>query len=86
MLKKGEEDDISSTFDTIVNNRKMKIFDSTEDKTLKNLQHLKDETNFFPYEPGYSVMTGFSAKASSAVLKSELKMGSMVWDKSKKYI
>jgi len=41
----------------------MKIFDSTKDKTLKNLQHLKDETNFFPYEPGYSMMTGFSAKA-----------------------
>merc|ERR1719295_49578 len=70
-------------------------------KKDKSLRHLKDETNFIPYqaadqhtEAGYSMMTGFSAQASGAVLdlteedgEQRRKKGSMVWDKkSKKYV
>merc|ERR1719334_1292845 len=94
----AEEDEIAATFDTIVKDRKERMPNQKD----KSLRHLKDETNFIPYQPadqhtevGYSMMTGFSAQASGAVLdftneegeERKKKQGSMVWDKkSKKYI
>lgn len=41
------EDEISSAFDTIVKDRKERVKDSQKDKSLR---HLKDETNFIPYQ------------------------------------
>jgi len=97
-VDKAEEGEISSAFDTIVKDRKIKMSDSSKDKSSR---HLKDETNFIPYQPadqhteaGYSMMTGFTAQASGAVLdfteedgEMKKKKGAMVWDKrSNKYV
>merc|ERR1719334_154843 len=97
--EKSTEEEIRSTFDTIVKEAKSKLGNPVKDKSLR---HLKDESNFIPYQPvdqhteaGYSMMSGFSAQASGAVLdftneegeERKKKQGSMVWDKkSKKYI
>lgn len=65
------EEDITSTFDTIVKDRKEKPSSSGKDKSLR---HLKDEANYIPYQPldqhteaGYSMMTGFAAQARSGL-------------------
>merc|ERR1712059_205352 len=98
-VEKSSEAEISETFDTIVKESKSRIGSASKDKSLR---HLKDESNFIPYqaadqhtEAGYSMMTGFSAQASGAVLdltgdedgQMRRQKGAVVWDKkSKKYI
>merc|ERR1712059_240643 len=97
-VEKSSEAEISETFDTIVKESKSRIGSASKDKSLR---HLKDESNFIPYqaadqhtEAGYSMMTGFSAQASGAVLdltgdedgQMRRQKGAVVWDKkSKKY-
>merc|ERR1719427_215888 len=94
------EEDIASAFDTIVKDRKEKAVSSGRDKSLR---HLRDEANYIPYQPadqhteaGYSMMTGFAAQASGAVLdlteaedaeEKRRKVGTTVWDKkARKYV
>jgi len=97
--EKSTEEEIRSTFDTIVKEAKSKLGNPVKDKSLR---HLKDESNFIPYQPadqhteaGYSMMSGFSAQAHGAVLdltgddeeERRRKKGAIVWDKkSKKYV
>ena len=97
--EKSTEEEIRNTFDTIVKEAKSKLGNPMKDKSLR---HLKDESNFIPYQPadqhteaGYSMMTGFSAQAHGAVLdltgddegEMRRKKGAIVWDKkSKKYV
>merc|ERR1719233_1166994 len=98
-VEKSSEEEIRSTFDTIVKEAKSKLSNPNKDKSLR---HLKDESNFIPYQPadqhteaGYSMMSGFSAQAHGAVLdltgddeeERRRKKGAVVWDKkSKKYV
>ena len=97
--EKSSEEEIKNTFDTIVKEAKSKLGNPMKDKSLR---HLKDESNFIPYQPadqhteaGYSMMSGFSAQAHGAVLdltgddegEMRRKKGAIVWDKkSKKYV
>merc|ERR1712179_731033 len=98
-VEKSSEEEIRSTFDTIVKEAKSKLSNPIKDKSLR---HLKDESNYIPYQPadqhteaGYSMMSGFSAQAHGAVLdltgddeeERRRKKGAVVWDKkSKKYV
>jgi ATP-dependent RNA helicase DDX54/DBP10 len=97
--EKSSEEEIKNTFDTIVKEAKSKLGNPMKDKSLR---HLKDQSNFIPYQPadqhteaGYSMMSGFSAQAHGAVLdltgdddgEMKRKKGAVVWDKkSKKYV
>jgi len=95
--EKSSEEEIRNTFDTIVKEAKSKLGNPMKDKSLR---HLKDESNFIPYQPadqhteaGYSMKTGFAAQAHGAVLDLTgdedmgKKKGAIVWDKkSKKYV
>merc|ERR1740128_113102 len=97
--EKSSEEEIKNTFDTIVKEAKSKLGNPMKDKSLR---HLKDQSNFIPYQPadqhteaGYSMMSGFSAQAHGAVLdltgddegEMRKKKGAIVWDKkSKKYV
>ena len=69
-VERAGEEDITDAFGTIVKEGKAKTPLSNSMKKDKSLRHLKDETNFIPYqaadqhtEAGYSMMTGFSAQA-----------------------
>merc|ERR1711915_469644 len=97
--ERSTEEDIKNTFDTIVKESKSKLGIKSKDKSLR---HLKDESNFIPYQPvdhhteaGYSMMSGFTAEAHGAVLdltgdddtEMRKKKAAVVWDKkSKKYV
>ena len=66
-IEKSSEEDISNTFGVIVKEGKIKSSDLG--KIKKSLRHLKDESNFIPYQPtdhhteaGYSLQSGFSAQ------------------------
>merc|ERR1712123_433963 len=91
--EKSTEEEIKNTFDTIVKEAKSKLGHPMKDKSLR---HLKDQSNFIPYQPadhhteaGYNMMTGFSAQAHGAVLdltgdddgEMRKKKGAVVWDK-----
>ena len=46
--EKSSEEEIRNTFDTIVKEAKSKLGNPMKDKSLR---HLKDESNFIPYQP-----------------------------------
>jgi len=100
-IEKSTEADISETFESIVKDRKDKIREKyLFPRKEKSLKPTRDKENFIPYqssdhhtEAGYSMMTGFSAEASGAVLdltgdeEGKRKKGAPVWDKKqKKYV
>ena len=69
-VERAAEEEITDAFGTIVKEGKAKAPTGNSMKKDKSLRHLKDETNFIPYqaadqhtEAGYSMMTGFSAQA-----------------------
>jgi len=98
-IEKSSESEIAETFESIVKESKSK---SMFPKKVKPPKQVRDKENFIPYqssdhhtEAGYSMMTGFSAEASGAVLdltgdedgEMRKRKGAPVWDKKqKKYV
>ncbi|QQP55433.1 DEAD (AspGluAlaAsp) box polypeptide 54 [Caligus rogercresseyi] len=104
-LEQCSREEIISSFDTILESKKVKeikMWNDRKRKVKRERQEKKDEENFIAYQPkdhqteaGYSLMSGFEAQASNAVLDltgdddSSLrkKKSLMRWDKkSKKYV
>jgi len=102
-LAESTQDDIASAFSTIVQPKalkKAKVFESRKKKRSRAV--VKDEENFISYqakdhhtEAGYSMLSGFEADASKAVLDltgdddalMRKKRTMMRWDaKKKKYV
>uniref|UniRef100_A0A0K2TUK3 RNA helicase n=1 Tax=Lepeophtheirus salmonis TaxID=72036 RepID=A0A0K2TUK3_LEPSM len=105
-LEECSQEDIASSFDNIIESKKVKeikLQNLRKKKKFRIQEHIKkDQENYIGYQPkdhqteaGYSLMSGFEAQASSAVLDLtgdddgtlRKKKTLMKWDKkAKKYV